>query len=204
MWSCGNLPKPACDALPVGPLPLFPPLGILSPPILPAPSSPASPALWPVLTPCVSRCHVCGLPLVSSPHLAASYHHLFPVPAFSEVEPQQLDRLQADSNNTNCSSSSSSTPWHEPGGAGGWRPLHCYACLRPLVWSGSSSGCGAAAAAAGVAAGIVLRCDRCLQLYCFDCDVFVHDVLHNCPGCECTAGAATVPTAAAVTTNGRT
>mmetsp|Transcript_15705 Transcript_15705/g.47505 ORF Transcript_15705/g.47505 Transcript_15705/m.47505 type:complete len:449 (+) Transcript_15705:234-1580(+) len=30
-------------------------------------------------------CPVCDLPLVSAPHLAASYHHLFPVPRFTEV-----------------------------------------------------------------------------------------------------------------------
>lgn len=32
------------------------------------------------------KCPACGLPLVSSAHLAASYHHLFPVPQFAEVE----------------------------------------------------------------------------------------------------------------------
>jgi transcription initiation factor TFIIH subunit 2 len=40
-------------------------------------------------------CHVCGLTLVSSPHLARSYHHLFPVKAFSEVLPAQLEGMQA-------------------------------------------------------------------------------------------------------------
>jgi transcription factor Ssl1 len=28
------------------------------------------------------ECHVCGLTLISSPHLARSYHHLFPVPPY--------------------------------------------------------------------------------------------------------------------------
>lgn len=32
-----------------------------------------------------TECHICGLTLVSSPHLARSYHHLFPIPAFEEV-----------------------------------------------------------------------------------------------------------------------
>ncbi|CAI5536567.1 unnamed protein product, partial [Closterium sp. Naga37s-1] len=32
-----------------------------------------------------AECPVCALTLVSSPHLARSYHHLFPVPPFSEV-----------------------------------------------------------------------------------------------------------------------
>ena len=38
-------------------------------------------------------CHVCGLTLVSSPHLARSYHHLFPVRAFDEVPPAEVARL---------------------------------------------------------------------------------------------------------------
>lgn len=32
-----------------------------------------------------TQCHICGLTLVSSPHLARSYHHLFPVPPFEEI-----------------------------------------------------------------------------------------------------------------------
>ena len=34
-------------------------------------------------------------------------------------------------------------------------------------------------------AGVVLRCAAgCQQLYCFDCDLYIHDSLHVCPGCE--------------------
>lgn len=31
-----------------------------------------------------TECHICGLTLVSSPHLARSYHHLFPIAPFDE------------------------------------------------------------------------------------------------------------------------
>jgi hypothetical protein len=41
-----------------------------------------------------SRCHVCGLTLVSSPHLARSYHHLFPVRPFQEVGEEELWGIQ--------------------------------------------------------------------------------------------------------------
>ena len=34
-----------------------------------------------------TECRTCGLTLVSSPHLARSYHHLFPVAPFDEVTP---------------------------------------------------------------------------------------------------------------------
>ena len=37
-----------------------------------------------------SQCHVCGLSLVSSPHLARSYHHLFPIKPFAEVPQQEV------------------------------------------------------------------------------------------------------------------
>lgn len=34
-----------------------------------------------------TECRICGLTLVSSPHLARSYHHLFPVTPFEDVAP---------------------------------------------------------------------------------------------------------------------
>lgn len=30
------------------------------------------------------------------------------------------------------------------------------------------------------------ECPRCKNHFCFECDVFIHDVLHNCPGCKST------------------
>ncbi|CAN1144383.1 General transcription factor IIH subunit 2 [Linum perenne] len=36
-----------------------------------------------------TECRICGLTLVSSPHLARSYHHLFPVEPFTEVSARQ-------------------------------------------------------------------------------------------------------------------
>lgn len=41
-----------------------------------------------------ASCHTCGLTLVASPHLARSYHHLFPVAPFKEVPPGELPALQ--------------------------------------------------------------------------------------------------------------
>lgn len=40
------------------------------------------------------QCHVCGLSLVASPHLARSYHHLFPVKPFSEVPAEEVAASQ--------------------------------------------------------------------------------------------------------------
>jgi len=98
------------------------------------------------------QCHVCGLTLVSSPHLARSYHHLFPVEEFLELSPA------------------------ERGGAGGT----CYGCLAPLLRD-EDDVCGRT--------GIVVRCPHCRNVFCFDCDTYVHESLHNCPGCEALADA---------------
>ena len=40
-----------------------------------------------------TECLVCGLSLVLSPHLARSYHHLFPVLPFAEVKPSTYGSL---------------------------------------------------------------------------------------------------------------
>jgi transcription initiation factor TFIIH subunit 2 len=29
------------------------------------------------------------------------------------------------------------------------------------------------------------QCLVCLHLFCPDCDAFLHETLHNCPGCLC-------------------
>ena len=32
-----------------------------------------------------------------------------------------------------------------------------------------------------------MRCTECKQLFCYDCDLYIHETLHNCPGCETVA-----------------
>ena len=32
--------------------------------------------------------------------------------------------------------------------------------------------------------GVVVRCPDCKELFCYDCDLYIHETLHNCPGCE--------------------
>lgn len=62
--------------------------------------------------------------------------------------------------------------------------MYCYGCMRPLapdLESREASG----AAAADEGPGMVLRCQLCRRLYCFECDAYIHESLHNCPGCEC-------------------
>ncbi|XP_054286484.1 general transcription factor IIH subunit 2-like [Macrosteles quadrilineatus] len=84
-----------------------------------------------------TECRVCGLTLVSAPHLARSYHHLFPVTAFRQE------------NATNSS---------EP---------HCYACRHKFSDRDK----------------YVYQCETCSRVFCLECDMFIHDTLHTCPGC---------------------
>ncbi|KAL6077152.1 General transcription factor IIH subunit [Balamuthia mandrillaris] len=82
-------------------------------------------------------CQICNLSLVSSPHLARSYHHLFPIPNFTPI-PENSPEKQ------------------------------CYGCLR---WVSRGT-------------GTLYKCPRCKKAFCYDCDLFIHESLHNCPGCE--------------------
>ena len=61
----------------------------------------------------------------------------------------------------------------------GWQGLvSCYACLldlEPIPLDDGAPG----------EVGVIVRCPDCHQLFCFDCDAFIHETLHNCPGCLC-------------------
>lgn len=129
-----------------------------------------------------AECSVCGLTLVLSTHLARSYHHLFPLRGWVEV------------------------PWSEAG-----RSEACFACLAPFppvpegkgmkgvgkgARAGAGEGGGSEAAgpvvappqpevkAAGVSESGRYACQVCGNHFCIDCDVFAHEMIHNCPGCQ--------------------
>ena len=95
-------------------------------------------------------CPVCTLTLVSSPHLARSYHHLFPVPPFDEIAPEV--RLSG-------------------------QHARCYGCFAPLDTTPDDD-------SEAKANGVRVRCPTCGLPFCFACDAFIHEQLHNCPGCE--------------------
>ncbi|KAH9412961.1 General transcription factor IIH subunit 2 [Dermatophagoides pteronyssinus] len=87
------------------------------------------------------ECKICGLTLLSSSHLARSYHHLFPVEPFSEL-------LSSDSIDI-----------------GSVNDGKCFGCLKQF--GGKSA----------------TLCNLCGQTFCVDCDLFIHDISHVCPGC---------------------
>jgi transcription initiation factor TFIIH subunit 2 len=83
-------------------------------------------------------CQICGLTLISSPHLARSYHHLFPVNIFTETPVSDVR-------------------------------INCFACQKNLP-----------------AKSAIFTCSNCSRKFCNDCDDYIHESLHNCPGCEMT------------------
>ena len=128
-------------------------------------------------------CAVCGLKLVLAPHLARSFHHLFPVPSYLEkpFTPTTDDKLLTGLPSSLSSSQPTKskmlveppvrqfTPTNKLLVTSHDDELSCHACLRPVVMDH----------------GEILRfqCPDCQNIYCVDCDAFIHNSLHNCPGC---------------------
>ncbi|KAH8236135.1 hypothetical protein KR032_008789 [Drosophila birchii] len=102
------------------------------------------------------ECQSCGLTLVSAPHLARSYHHLFPVPNFEELLFESMP------------ASAGSSDHDRDGGI-----RDCYACAKALGPSVDKT---------------VFKCSFCKQFFCADCDIFIHETLHACVGCNTIPG----------------
>ncbi len=127
-----------------------------------------------------SECPVCSLTLILSTHLARSYHHLFPLVNWSEV------------------------PWSKA-----HRSTACYACLKPFPSTPKASQSSGSiqsdsrilsadpraptsrgskppqsARPPAVTSTSRYECPVCRRHFCIDCDLFAHEVVHNCPGCQ--------------------
>ncbi|KAI2631994.1 TFIIH basal transcription factor complex, subunit SSL1 [Hypoxylon sp. NC1633] len=111
-----------------------------------------------------AECPGCGLTLILSTHLARSYHHLFPLRNWVEV------------------------PWAEAR-----RSKACYSCLSPFPEAhdpkrGHGKGKAKEKSTSGLVRGLSessrYACEVCGNHFCIDCDLFAHEVLHNCPGCQ--------------------
>ena len=107
-----------------------------------------------------AECPACGLTLILSTHLARSYHHLFPLKNWIEV------------------------PWSKASISEA-----CYSCLVPFPdvprekekEAGREKDGGKAK---GMSESGRYACEVCTRHFCIDCDVFAHEVVHNCPGCQ--------------------
>ena len=139
-----------------------------------------------------TQCPACGLTLILSTHLARSYHHLFPLRNWREVSWLRA----SESGQKVCFGCQ--TPFTE-------RP----ASLRRQSTTGGqnhdrmSLGTSQSqirtpkvmhisnisnANKDGVSESGRYECKTCESFFCIDCDVFAHEVVHNCPGCQSREG----------------
>ena len=116
-------------------------------------------------------CDICGLMIVSSPHLARSYHHLFPVKPYQPVYgPLPCPYpLKSDTNIISRSTFSDSPDADRT----------CHACATTFPEPSPSN----LATTEGMSLWGRYRCPDCHHDFCTECDVFVHEVVHCCPGC---------------------
>lgn len=148
-----------------------------------------------------TRCTVCSLQLVSAPQLARSYHHLFSVPVFVEVPdartPGEISVPPASAGGsgrtggglTNAAASAAegdtagiASDVDMAGSASAASASHDGAPLHVELVHDDSARCSGCSFA--------LRrdqpryvCPGCRGAFCADCDVLIHETLHNCPGC---------------------
>jgi len=173
-------------------------------------------------------CPVCGLKLVLAPHLARSFHHLFPVPPFVEVPDticvkelyEDLNKPESTASNTDLPSVVSSTvpltikkDKKANNVVDGTLVINstycdrcCYGCGKIIptqeeleekqknhaasMGKGSSSKSPSQQQSSTTKVAIQepclrFQCPDCLNIFCADCDAYLHETLHNCPGCLC-------------------
>lgn len=192
-----------------------------------------------------SDCAVCGLRLILAPHLARTFHHLFPVRPFEELDEGEMVRrakhvygqevVPNDGDKTNgkkrwealpATSSAAFTPissttsssiacfmisssefmdaqsGQEHNGTQSSKMITigpslvansfdcdrcCFGCLKIIgcrLSKDSLHGIGEGIREDGEAI-LRFQCPECHNVFCPDCDAFLHETLHNCPGCLC-------------------
>ena len=117
-----------------------------------------------------ATCPSCDLTLILSTHLARSYHHLFPLRNWAEVS------------------------WARAKQKGS---VQCFGCQAPFPSVPSSQAVqigqehdkaqARTRRAEGASESSRYECETCQNHFCIDCDVFCHEVVHNCPGCQSSA-----------------
>jgi len=201
-----------------------------------------------------SDCAVCGLRLILAPHLARTFHHLFPVRPFEELDEVEVvssssntkkdnggtTEMEVETGNSSTNgkkglealpilsssaftppssisssnianfvvSSSSSAPDVNDSQQTSQKMINigpsiiansadcdrcCFGCLkvigcRPVKEATNKKSNESTSSNDNTEEGeAILRfqCPECHNVFCPDCDAFLHETLHNCPGCLC-------------------
>lgn len=146
-------------------------------------------------------CAVCGLKLVLASHLARSFHHLFPVSTFLESQ-MQTSSPKLDDPKAIMSAGVKSAPLKVSSGQTALKSDYlsrmnaellisaadddscCFACLRPFAATAAEVISPSDTHQNGMdSESLRLQCPDCHNYFCIDCDAFLHETLHNCPGC---------------------
>ena len=113
-------------------------------------------------------CPSCSLTLILSTHLARSYHHLFPLRNWIAV-PWSRARETKSSQCRGCLSKFPPVPAEDGDEMEGGDDLEKER-RRVIQERGASESSR-------------YECQACASHFCIDCDLFCHEVVHNCPGC---------------------
>ena len=194
-----------------------------------------------------SDCAVCGLRLILAPHLARTFHHLFPVRPFEELAEEKIicgtefgNEEGGESNDLKSNGSKGSTVLPIVASSAFTPPLSisssnvgsflvlsskvmtkspgqvkhatpsskiinigpsmissstdcdrtCFGCLKiigctPVIAAHASNGSIDETNRMEREAILRFMCPECHNIFCPDCDAFLHETLHNCPGCLC-------------------
>jgi transcription initiation factor TFIIH subunit 2 len=68
--------------------------------------------------------------------------------------------------------------WVEVPGSKAHRSAACFACLKPFPTASSADQWSSSTSSSRY------ECPVCRRHFCIDCDLFAHEVVHNCPGCQ--------------------
>ena len=156
-------------------------------------------------------CAVCGLKLVLAPHLARSFHHLFPVPPFTEVAEETEIESSEDAVSLLPPMTSSSCYSFDPPAKLGFKQdtvtkkveidatllfsskdcdRVCFSCLKviglhKIIDDSNKRNAYGKQPTGGEPESLRFQCPDCDNIFCSDCDEYLHETLHNCPGCLC-------------------
>jgi transcription initiation factor TFIIH subunit 2 len=113
------------------------------------------------------QCPACKITLILSTHLARSYHHLFPLRNWKAVDWKRAREFPS----SQCRGCQAKFP-----------PLPPDKDMEREVEEVISK-YKKAENEEGPAQSSRYECEACGSHFCIDCDLFCHEVVHNCPGC---------------------
>ncbi|KAL8700161.1 MAG: hypothetical protein Q9201_005605 [Fulgogasparrea decipioides] len=156
-----------------------------------------------------TTCPACSLTLILSTHLARSYHHLFPLQNWKTVSWSRA-RSPAHKHKLRCFSCQNAFPVQPTSSTMSTTGAAADSASNQKITSRlptkvAPSDARNAESASMEPSNVAFRndnttrirrnedqtvsesgryeCGTCGQYFCIDCDVFCHEVVHNCPGC---------------------